>query len=190
MLAALLIAAAAALLYSEQIKALVASLREKAPKLENHHYLALACLAGAALLYWPKASDGEPTPSPVAPDAVPAGPLSLGGLFTGPTAAADAAALAALCAELADKVEQDGTQSKPRLSNGWQIADLRTSAREIRLNGDSIGIRQPLVRDAVHRYLDNPNVLGKAGGPIGPQERARWVTAFRDIARAAEAEVR
>lgn len=186
MLTALLIAAAAALLYSDALKAAWARLDLKLPKLDGRHYLAAGLLVVAALAYTRQPADGEPQPTPVDRTL----PLSLAGLFTGPTAADDAAALSALCDELADKVQADGSAEKPRLANGWQVADLRTAAREIRMGGQSIGARQPLVRDAVARYLEQPDILGKAGGPLSPKDRSRWVAAFRDIARAAEAAIK
>lgn len=186
MLTALFIAAAAALLYADKLKALWARFDAKLPPLEAHHYLAAGLLVLALLSYLRQAADGEPTPAPEGR----ALPLSLGGLFTGPTAAEDAAALAALCDELADKVQADGMTEKPRLANGWQVADLRTAAREIRMGGQSIGARQPLVRDAVAKYLDQPEILGKAGGPLAPKDRSKWIAAFHDIARAAEAAIK
>lgn len=186
MITALLVAAAAALIYADQIKAAVEKADVKLPKLEPHHLLAIGLLALAAWSYAPSTPDAGPAPE--TDDR--ALPLTLRGLFQGPTAAEDATALSSLCAELADKVEQDGAADRPRLTTGWSIADLRTAAREVRMGGQSIGARQPLVRDAVHRYLDQADVLGKAGGPIGPIERSKWVAAFRDIATAAEAAVR
>lgn len=186
MITALLVAAAAALLYADKLKALWSRIDAKLPPLQAHHYLAVCLLVAAALAYSRPAADAEPTPAPNSR----ALPLSLQGLFTGPTAAEDAAALAALCDELAGAVEFDAEQQKPRLANGYQIADLRTAAREIRMGGQSIGARQPLVRDAVAKYLEQPEILGKAGGPLAPKDRARWIAAFRDIARAAEASIR
>lgn len=186
MITALLIAAAAALLYADRIKALWAKIDTRLPPLQAHHYVAVCLLVAAALAYTRPAAEGQPTPAPNGR----ALPLSLDGLFTGPSAADDAAALAALCDELAGAVEYDGEQQTPRLANGYQIADLRTAAREIRMGGQSIGARQPLVRDAVAKYLEQPEILGKGGGPLAPKDRAKWISAFRDIARAAEAAVR
>lgn len=186
MITALLIAAAAALLYADKLKAAWAKLDTRLPPLQAHHYLALVCLAAAAFVYSRPTADMSPEPTP----SVRPAPLSLAGMFTGPTAAEDAAALAGLCGELANYVEADGMADKPRLTAGWQVADLRTAAREIRMAGVSIGARQPLARDAVAKYLEHPEILGKAGGPFAPGDRARWVTALRDVAAAAEAAVR
>ena len=62
---------------------------------------------------------------------------------------------------------------------------LRVAAREARLKGDSIGARQPHLRDAVGKYLDEH--AGNDGGPLTPEERSAWVAAFRDVARACDA---
>lgn len=189
MIVYLLIAAAAAILFSDKIEAWWAANQSRLPKLERKHLLAGA-IAVAAVVAWQyqgnqRIDDGRPTPVPGA-----VGELDLRGLFAGPTAADDAAALGALCDELAAAVEYDGEQDKPRLTTGWAIADLRSAARDIRLKGQTFGDRQPRVRDAVKAYLDRPEVLGKGGGPLGPNDRARWISAFRDIARAAEAAIK
>lgn len=169
----------------ERYLALAAS--GKLRKVDVKHVAAAALLAVAAMSwgYQPPVVDGRPAPAP----EVPAGPLTLRGLFVGPTAAEDATALCGLCDALADYVQADGELAKPRLTTGWAVADLRSAAREIRLGGESIGARQPLVRDAVHRYLDRDDVLGKAGGPLSARDRERWVVALRDVARAAEAAI-
>lgn len=186
MISLLLLAAAAAVLFSDQVKEFVAAHRDKLPEPKMKHVAAAVCLAAGAFLWWREqpVDDGRPTPAPGA-----VGELDLTGLFTGPDASSDAASLAALCDELAAAVEFDAEQESPRLKTGWQMADLRASARDIKLRGETYGDRQPAVRDAVKRYLDRPEILGKGGGPLSPADRAKWIAAFRDIARAAEAAV-
>jgi hypothetical protein len=122
-------------------------------------------------------SSSSPTPAPLPPGA-----FALRGKFIGPEAAADAATLSALCEELAAVIEYDGMQAEPRLKTGTAIDELRIVAREARMKGVSLGERQPKVRDAIHKYLDES--VGTSGGPVGPQDRSRWVAAFRDLARA------
>lgn len=144
----------------------------------TRYILAVTLAAGAALSHVVGRRPQEPTPAP-APDSG----ILLRGSFVGPTAAADAAMLSALTDELGSVVEFDGMQAQPRLRTGAAIDDLRICAREIRLRGDSIGARQPKVRAEIDRYMTA--ALGTDGGPITPDQRAQWVTAFRTIARAA-----
>lgn len=92
--------------------------------------------------------------------------------------------LSGLCAALADCIEHDGTLAEPRLKTGVAMDDLRVAARVARLKGQSIGDRQPRVRDAVHKFLDD--AVGASGGPVTAEGRAAWVSAFRDLANAAE----
>lgn len=189
MIPLLILAAAAAIFYADKVEAWLAANKDRFAGVNNRH-VAAALVAVVAAGWWHYSSsqpidDGRPTPVPGA-----VGKLDLRGLFTGPSAADDAAALSALCDELAAAVEFDGMQDKPRLATGWAIADLRSSARDIRLRGETFGDRQPAVRDAVKTYLDRPEILGKGGGPLSPQDRAKWIAAFRDIARAAEQAVK
>jgi hypothetical protein len=60
--------------------------------------------------------------------------------------------------------------------------DLRIAAREARLRGESLGSRQPKVKEAIHTYLDE--TVGTSGGPVTPADRAKWVAAMQDISRA------
>jgi len=129
----------------------------------------------------------RPSPGPApAPGPTPAAELELRGTFTGPEGPADAAVTAALLAALADAIEYDGLHGK-RLATGAQLAELRAVAREYRTEGVSLGNRQPLARDAIRAYLDRE--VGTDGGPIDDAGRARWVTAFRAVARAASAAI-
>lgn len=144
----------------------------------TRYILALALAAGAVLSYLANAGSRAPAPAPM-----PANDLLLRGKFLGPTASSDAAILSALTDELGAVVEYDGMQPEPRLRTGAALDDLRMCAREIRLRGDSLGARQPKVRAEIDRYMTD--TLGTDGGPITPEQRARWVASFRTIARAA-----
>lgn len=135
--------------------------------------LALLLLVGMAMAYL---REERAVPSPSPPDS-----FSLKGKFVGPSAAEDAATLSALCAELAEVIEYDGKQDEPRLRTGIDLDDLRITARNFRTRGVSIGERQPRVREAIHSFLDS--AVGTNGGPVTPEQRAKWVTAFRDISR-------
>lgn len=149
----------------------------------TRYFLAAVLAAvGLVMMAW---SDGKPGPTPP-PD--PEGRLQLRGLFVGPTAGDDAYVIAALCAELADVIAWDGKLDNPRLSSGVAFDDLRIAARESRMRGVSIGERQPHVRDAIHEFLDDQ--VGTSGGPVDDEQRRAWVTAYREIARAASVAAR
>lgn len=129
-------------------------------------------------LYWSMPAAPAPVPTPVpTPDG-----LNLRGTFIGPSATDDAALLAALCGELADVIEWDGMKTEPRLKSGLAFDELRIAAREGRCRGESIGQRQPHARDAIQKFLESQ--VGVSGGPVGPQERAKWVAAYRELSRA------
>jgi hypothetical protein len=189
MIVAFALVVAAVLLFWD---ALIERLRELAESpwakdIEARHLVGAAVLAVAAWYGLSARSPAGPAPSPA---PVAPGGLSLAGLFRGATAADDAATLAALCDQLASCVELDGRLPAPRLRSGVAVNELRVAAREGRLAGGSIGDRQPAVRDAIHQYMDRDDVLGPAGGPLDAAQRARWVAAFRAIARASEAAYR
>lgn len=137
--------------------------------------LALVALAFALL---PLRARRDPVPQPV-----PSGPLSLEGRFTGPTASEDASLIGCLLTELADEIEWDGMQPEPFFKTGVSIDHLRKTARLLRCRGISIGDRQPAARDAIADYLESK--VGTDGGPLSAEQRAAWVTAFRDAGRAA-----
>lgn len=116
------------------------------------------------------------------PDSRPTD-IELRGKFVGPDAAQDAAIVAGLAGELANEIEWDGKQDNPFLQTGVDFDTLRTRARELRCNGESLGDKHPKVRAAVATYLNAQ--VGTSGGPISPADRANWVAAYREIAEAA-----
>lgn len=180
MITALLIAFAVYVLagqqMTEKVKAWYAT--AKVPTIDGQYVAAVALLVAAVIAFAPSSSSTpQPGPAPVPPDA-----FSLRGKFIGPTAAEDACTMAALCGELADCIEYDGKHDQ-RLKTGVAFDDLRIAARELRCKGESIGARQPAVRDAVHKFLDD--AVGSSGGPVTPESRAAWVLALRDLSRAA-----
>lgn len=179
MITALLVAVAVYALAGQQIaekvKAFIAT--AKMPTVDGKHVAAVAWLVAAAIAFAPQRQAPTPTPAPVPPDA-----FTLRGKFIGERAASDAATLSALCDELASCIEWDGTHEQ-RLKTGVAFDELRIAAREMRCRGESIGARQPHVREAVHKFLDD--AVGSSGGPVTPESRAAWVSALRDLARAA-----
>lgn len=139
--------------------------------------LSLALVAGA-ILAWVADRRGpspDPTPEPLA--------FTLRGKFTGPTGPDDALLVQAMCDELSHEIAWDGRQAEPMFRTGVQLDALRTRTRELRCKGESIGDRQPAVRQAIHEYLDA--TIGVAGGPVSDQQRSKWVEAYRAVSRAA-----
>ena len=175
MISILLIAAAAALLFgidAEKLKALLEAVKKNVDY-RKFLGLALVCLA---LLFLPSWKQNDvPTPD--------VDPFSLAGDFRGATASADASTVGNLLLELADEIEWDGTLGEPFIVNGSQIDQLRKAARLLRCRGESIGDRQPEARDKIAAYLETH--AGTDGGPLTPETRAAWVSAFRDVGRAA-----
>jgi hypothetical protein len=160
---------------TERVKAWYAT--AKVPTIDGQYVAAVALLVAAVIAFAPSRQAPAPSPAPAPPDA-----FTLRGKFIGPTAAEDASIMAALCGELAECIDYDGKHDQ-RLKTGVAFDDLRIAAREMRCKGESIGARQPQVRDAVHRFLDD--AVGSSGGPVTPESRAAWVSALRDLSRAA-----
>ena len=160
----------------ERAKALWAN--SSRPAIDGRHVAGIALLAAAAITFAPRGTRPTPGPGPAPPDA-----FTLRGKFVGPKAAEDAVMLSALLAELADCIERDGVQQEPRLRTGVAFDDLRIAAREARMRGESLGARQPAVREAIHQFLDQ--AVGTSGGPVTPESRRAWVSAFRDLSDAA-----
>jgi len=177
MLSVLLVLAAASLFFGLDAAKLTALWRSMNLKIDAKKAAAVGLVLLALLLMPAVRQPDAPTP---APDA---GPLDLHGLFSGPTASDDAAIVGALCSELADEIEWDGTQPQPYLKTGVSVDELRKAARILRCKGSSIGERQPKARDAIAAYLDE--TVGTDGGPLTAESRAAWVGAYRDIGRAA-----
>lgn len=144
---------------------------------KTRHYAAAALGAVAVL----SLTFGSRSPTP-APDDTPA-KIVLAGKFIGPSASSDAAAVSALTDELARILQADGERPEPRLKTGVQFDDLRIAAREMRMKGESIGERQPKVRDAICHFLEE--AVGISGGPVSPEQRAKWVDAFFEISKEA-----
>lgn len=151
--------------------------------LDRRHYAAIA-LGAAALISYASRSPAGPEPTP-APDSTK---LDLRGTFVGPDAAADAATTAALCGELASEVEWDSMQPEPLIKTGVAFDELRTRTRLLLVRGQSLGEKHPRARAAIEAYL-NANA-GTSGGPLTPEAKAKWVAAYREVQRAAEAAAR
>lgn len=176
----LLLAAAAAYAFlgKDRLEQLVAAAHARLPAVELRHVIGAALVLTLAWMWAGGTHQAEPTPPPSAS-------LVLRGKFSAtPTAASDAAKLSALFAELADEVEWDAAQPDPLIKSGVAFDDLRVRAFDLRLRGESIGQRHPRVREAIKDYLDR--TAGTSGRPLTPEQRATWIAAYREVARAAE----
>lgn len=182
MIPALLLVVAAYLFFGSQLTEKVRAWLVTHP-IDPKHAAAAALVVAALASYAWRPARPAPAPQPMPPDA-----FTLRGKFAGPTAAEDAALLAALLDELADCIERDGTLTEPRLKTGVAFDDLRIAAREARMKGESLGARQPAVKQAVHTFLDA--AVGTSGGPVTPESRRAWVAAYRDLSEAAAEAVR
>lgn len=168
---------ALAILFGVDVSRLKPLLEQAKDRISPQKAAAALVLLLVFLLWSPLRRDDNPTPVP------DSGPLSLSGAFKGPTASDDAATVGNLLLELADEIEWDGNQTEPSIRTGAQIDQLRKAARVLRCRGESIGERQPVARDKIAEYLVTH--VGEDGGPITPTSRAAWVSAFREVGKAA-----
>lgn len=186
MFTVLLVAGALALLYGDKAKALIALAKDKASRIASNQWLAAGLLALAVGVFYTE-HYVPPVPEPE-PDPIPILALDLRGKFVGETAAEDAASVCAICDEIARELEWDGMQREPFFKTGAAFDELRVRTRKMLMKGESLGDRHPLARDAIEQYLNEK--AGTSGGPLTPEARSRWVSAYRDVARAAEAAYR
>jgi hypothetical protein len=174
--AALIAAAIVLFAGTESIEKVRAWVAAQAGKIDRRQAAAVVLLVAAGAMFASQPASNTPSPPVPMPDA-----FAL--RFVGENAAADAAMLSSLLSELADCIERDGTLTEPRLRTGVAFDDLRVAAREARMRGESLGARQPAVRDAIRKFLED--AVGTSGGPVTPEGRATWVAAYRDLADAA-----
>ena len=130
-----------------------------------------------------QADTPKPTPAPQ-----PVSELDLSGAFVGETAATDAAIVSALAGELADVIEFDQLQAEPLLTTGIKLDELRKRSREFRCDGDALSDKHPVLAQRVGEYLDEK--LGNSGGPVSSDQLSKWVSAYREIERAAARAIR
>lgn len=148
---------------------------------------AVVLAASLALLLLP-----APAPAPIEPEVpdVPAGALSLVGAFVSEDRRADALAFAALAAELASGLREDGLPTwpdgsprEPVITSGVALERVRHAASNGFCRGVTIGQRNPQVRERVRDYLDA--TVGKSGRPFDAEARAAWAAAMDEVSRAA-----
>jgi hypothetical protein len=66
--------------------------------------------------------------------------------------------------------------------------ELRVRTRLLLCKGESLGDKHPRAREAIESFLNA--AAGTSGGPLTPEQRAKWVAAYQEVARAAEAAAR
>jgi hypothetical protein len=140
--------------------------------------LGIVLIVAAAGLWWSQGRSGLPEPAPLKTD------IPLRGKFVGPTAAEDAIALSVMCDEIASQIEWDGMQKEPFWKTGVSLDALRIRTRSLLMKGESFWDRQPQACEAIGVFLTDR--LGISGGGLTQSQRAAWVAAYREIARAAE----
>ena len=148
-------------------------------------------LLGAVLLPWGLMAWShlaKPEPKPDGPSPAPVLDLDLRGVWHGETAAEDAAITETILSDLAWFIEDDAKLAEPRLKAGQQLSELRMRARQGATRGVSLAERQPRAIDAISAYLDRE--IGDKGGPLTPEDRAKWVRAFRAVSAAAGASLK
>ena len=148
-------------------------------------------LLGAILLPWGLVAWShlaKPEPKPDGPSPSPVLDLDLRGVWHGETAAEDAAITETILSDLAWFIEDDAKLAEPRLKAGQQLSELRMRARQGATRGVSLAERQPRAIDAISAYLDRE--IGDKGGPLTPEDRAKWVRAFRAVSAAAGASLK
>lgn len=138
-------------------------------------------LLGLGLLASVSKRDAQPPKPSPAPQPASSG-IVLRGKFT---TAEDAQLTEALFSEWADELEWDQMQpeAERHLTTGIAFDELRTRARDLRCRGRRIGDANPAARDAIAAYLTSR--VGTSGGPLGQDQYAAWISALREIARAA-----
>lgn len=147
------------------------------------HYPIIPWLIVAVLLWMNL--QATPEPKPDGPSPAPVLDLDLRGVWHGETAAEDAAITETILSDLAWFIEDDARLAEPRLKSGQQLAELRMRARQGATHGVSLAERQPRAIDAIAAYLDRE--IGDKGGPLTPEDRAKWIRAFRAVSAAAGA---
>lgn len=98
-------------------------------------------------------------------------------------AAADARQFACLCEEIARGIEVDGQLSEPQLRTGEQFDGLRKLGRFYQLAGESYASKYQDLALTAGKYLERE--VTNDGGPVTAERRAKWVAAYRTLAKSA-----
>ncbi len=156
------------------------------PGTSPHPLTVISILAAGAMISWAIAARPAPSPSPDNPPApAPAGwpTIDLRGAFVGEHAAEDALTTHYLLKWLSDQIRYDGTLTDPRLKTASAFDELRRVARDGRMEGGTLGQRQPLAKERIKAFLDA--AVGDSGGPVDAAGRDKFIRAFHDVSSAA-----
>lgn len=144
--------------------------------------LLIALLAIGGLIYWSAQPEVPPTPGPT-PVAGPDLLTPFRASHHPAQAREHAQAFAAICGDLADVLDFDARQEKPRIKTGVQIDDLRMSVREMQMRGWSFGATYPQLGPAIDAYMRT--AVGTSGGALTPEQKQQWIAAFRVLEQSA-----
>lgn len=150
--------------------------------MKERNTIAAILVAGAMIAY---AIQSRPAPIPAPPAPPPDGwpTLDLRGAFVGPNAAEDATTTQCFLNSLGHQLAQDWKKSDPWLKTAAAYDELRRVARDFRMDGQTLGARQPIAKERIAAFLDA--AVGTDGGPVDQGEHDRWVRACNDISKAA-----
>jgi hypothetical protein len=149
----------------------------------NRSSLPLLIALGLAAYLLVGRGDWSPLPRP----EPPAGPDLVDAFSTNDDRAAartHAHLFATICDSLADYLEYDGTRPQPLLKTGVQIDEFRRAIRQTRTKGWSFLVQYPRLEAPLEAHFTA--AVGTSGGPVTPEQRAKWVTALRQVAACAE----
>lgn len=147
--------------------------------------LAAAC---AAFLYYGGQARPGPAPAPAPLSGGPDLRLAFATNSDRGEAQQHAHIFATICTSLADCIEYDGSREAPLLKTGVQIDELRRGLRQTRMKGWSFMARYPDLGPVVDTFLTAE--VGTSGGPLAPEQRAKWISALRRLAASSEAAAR
>lgn len=146
----------------------------------------MAIVVAGAMISWAIASrpDVPSHPDPP-PTPAPAGwpTIDLRGAFVGENAAEDALTTHYLLKWLSRWIEYDSSLTDPRLKTAAAFDELRRVARDGRMEGGTLGQRQPLAKERIKAFLDA--AVGDSGGPVDAAGKQKFIRAFSDVSKAA-----
>jgi hypothetical protein len=96
----------------------------------------------------------------------------------------DARRFGTLCRSLHDGLAMDWKQEKPHITTGAQVDNLRIIARRQQTGGKSYLELYPDLKAVLEAHFEEH--VGKSGGPLTPETKTRWLSAFSELAEACD----